>query len=49
MDTDSLVCRIKTKDFYADIADDVEERFDTSSYCSKRPLPVGLNIRSLDS
>ena len=43
MDTDSLVYRIKTEDFYADIADDVEERFDTSSYCSNRPLPVGMN------
>ena len=29
MDTDSLVYRIKTEDFYADIADDVPERFDT--------------------
>ena len=43
LDTDSLVYRIKTKDFYADIADDAEERFDTSSYCSNRPLPVGMN------
>ena len=37
MDTDSLVYRIKTEDFYADIADDVEERFDTSGYCDNRP------------
>ena len=29
-DTDSLVYHIKTKDFYADIADDVQTRFDTS-------------------
>ena len=53
MDTDSLVYHIKTKDFYADIADDVEERFDTSGYCSDhpgaggagalRPLSIGLN------
>ena len=28
-DTDSLVMNIKTKDFYKDIARDVEERFDT--------------------
>ena len=42
-DTDSLVYCIKTKDFYADIMDDVEERFDTSSYCSNRPLPIGKN------
>ena len=32
MDTDSLVYHIKTKDFYVDISDDVEERFDTSGY-----------------
>ena len=32
MDTDSLVYEIKTEDFYADIVDDLEERFDTSSY-----------------
>ena len=30
MDTDSLVYHIKTKDFYEDIASDVELRFDTS-------------------
>ena len=31
-DTDSLIMNIKTKDFYKDIARDVEERFDTSNY-----------------
>ena len=29
MDTDSLVYEIKTEDFYADIVDDVPDRFDT--------------------
>ena len=43
MDTDSPIYSIKTKDFYADIADDVETRFDTSGYVPDRPLPVGLN------
>ena len=43
MDTDSLVYHIKTKDFYADIADDIPARFDTSSYCSNHPLPIELN------
>ena len=43
MDTNSLVYHIKTNDFYADIADDVPARFDTSGYCSNRPLPIGLN------
>ena len=43
MDTDSPVYHIKTEDFYADIADDVQTRFDTSGYIPDRPLPVGLN------
>ena len=45
MDTDSLIYNIKTKDFYADTADDVEEMFDTSGYAKKdtRPLPIGKN------
>ena len=43
MDTDSLIYNIRTEDFYADIADDVPARFDTSGYCPNRPLPIGLN------
>ena len=43
MDIDSLVYRIKTENFYADITDDIPTRFDTSGYCFNRPLPVGLN------
>ena len=43
MDTDSLIYSIKTEDFYADIAEDVEARFDTSGYAVDRPLPVGKN------
>ena len=39
MDTDSLIMNIKTKEFYKDIARDVEERFDTSNYDVDRPLP----------
>ena len=42
-DTDSLVMNIKTKDFYKDIAKDVEERFATSNYGFDRPLPKGKN------
>ena len=30
MDTDSFVMNIKTEDFYKDVANDVEKRFDTS-------------------
>ena len=45
MDTDSLVYNIKTEDFYADISDDVKERFDMSGYNKEdaRPLPIGKN------
>ena len=42
MDTASLVIYIKTKDFYGDIANDVEKLFDISNYDEedKRPLPI---------
>ena len=45
MDTDSLVYDIKTENFYEDIANDVEARFDTSGYSKIdfRPLPISLN------
>ena len=45
MDTDSLIYGIKTEDFYEDIADDVQARFDTSGYSKKdnRPLPIGVS------
>ena len=32
MDTDSFIINVKTEDFYEDIANDVEKRFDTSNY-----------------
>ena len=43
MDTDSFIISIKTNDFYKDIANDVEKRFDTSNYEVNRPLPTGKN------
>ena len=43
MDTDSFVMNIKTSDFYKDIANDLEKRFDTSNYEVNRPLPAGKN------
>ena len=43
MDTDSFIINIKTNDFYEDIANDVENRFDTSNYEVNRPLPMGKN------
>ena len=44
----SFIVYIKTDDIYKDIAEDVETRFDTSSYeleCNSidRPLPKGKN------
>ena len=41
MGTDSFIMNIKTEDFYKDIANDVEKRFDTSNYEVNRPLPTG--------
>ena len=43
MDTDSFIMNIKTNDFYKDIANDVENRLDTSNYEVNRPLPTGKN------
>ena len=43
MDTDSFIMNIKTKDFYKDISDDVDNKFDTSNYEVKRPLLMGKN------
>ena len=43
MDTDSPIYSIKTEDFYADIADNIETRFNTSGYFPDRPLPIGKN------
>ena len=43
MDTDSFVVNIKTTDFYKDISQDVNKRFDTLNYTFDRPLPTGVN------
>ena len=43
MNTDSFIMNIKTNDFYKDISDDVDNRFDTSYYEIKRPLLMGKN------
>ena len=39
-DTDSFSFYAKTKDFYEDINNDVEEWFDTSNYMINRPLLI---------
>ena len=40
---DSFIINIKTNDFYKDISNEVEHRFDTSNYEVNRPLPTGKN------
>ena len=44
-DTDSLAYEIETKDFYKDIASDVDSMFDTSNYpkTHKSGIPTGKN------
>ena len=41
MDTDSFTMNIKTNDFYKDISDDLDNRFNTSNCEVKRPLLMG--------
>ena len=48
MDTDSFIMHIKTEDFYKDIADDVEKKYDTSNYTIERPLPMDKNKKVID-
>ena len=43
MDTNSFIMHNKTNDFYKDIANDVEKRFDTSNYEVIKPIPTGKN------
>ena len=38
MDTDSLIYDIETDNFYKDLAEDVQDRFNTSGYNPDRPL-----------
>ena len=49
MYTDSFIIHIKTEEFYKDISNDVENRFDTSKYDEKdkRPLPIGKNKKAI--
>ena len=45
IDTDSYTLHIESNDFFEDIANDVDEWFDTSKYDknNNRPLPIGKN------
>ena len=47
MNTNSFIVNIKTEDFYKDIEDDVEKRFDTSNYECNRPLRIGKNKKMI--
>ena len=44
-DTDSLCYEIETEDFYNDISEDVQEKFDTSNFSPNHPsgIPTGIN------
>ena len=46
MYTGSFIVQIKADDIYKDIAEDIEKRFDTSSFEIDRPLQIGKNKKS---
>ena len=43
MDTESFIVHVKLYNIYKDISEDVEKRYDTSSYEIDRPLPMRKN------
>ena len=47
MDTDSFIINIKTGNFYEDIANDAEKRFDTSNYEVNKPLSTRKNKKGI--
>ena len=47
INTDSFIIYIKTEDFYADIAIDVEKWFEISNYDNNRPLPIVKNKKAI--
>ena len=44
MDTDSFIFQIETEDFYEDIANDVNEWFDTSKYTDQEKWPFSIRL-----
>ena len=44
-DTDSLAYEIQTEDFYKDISEDMEAKFDTSNYAEHHPLYSTKNVK----
>ena len=49
MDKDIFIIHIKTEDFYKNIADDAEKRFDTLNHEVNRPLTRGKNKKAIRS
>ena len=49
MDTDSFIFHVETENFYKDISNDVDNRFDKSAYSKylNRPLPIWKNKKVL--
>ena len=47
MDTGSFIINIKTGNFYEDIANDAEKRFDTSNYEVNKPLSTRKNKKGI--
>ena len=49
MDTESFIFQVETEYFYADISNDVEDRFDTSASSNEinRPISIGKNKKVL--
>jgi len=43
-DTDSLMYEIETGDFYVDIADDIQSRYDTSDYPKDHPSGIKSGV-----
>ena len=47
MDTDSFIFNVRTEDWYKDILNDVEQRFDASNIQINIPLKIGLNKKNV--
>ena len=44
-DTDSLIYEIKTDDFYKDIANDIESKFDTTEFNKDHPAVSSVGFK----
>ena len=47
-DTDGFISHVKIEDFYNDIADDVQKRFDTSNYIEDKHCQQEKTKKRLD-